>query len=95
MLFKSPSQKDVGPLAGEQYEVTWSPEPNILRNTAFSIEKYGEEVAFQKAVALRQKIEKKFYGRVIQTEIPAFEFVKARLDEMQLPKKAPRKKKGE
>jgi hypothetical protein len=82
------------PLARAVYEVTWSPEPNVLRKTSFSIEKYGEEGAFQKAVELRQKVEKKIYGRVIQTEIPAFEVVKARLDEKQFSKKPTRKKKA-
>jgi hypothetical protein len=93
-LKKISSKTDAGPLAGAVYEVTWSPEPSVLRKTAFSVERYGEEGAFQKAVALRQKVEKKIYGRVIQTEIPPFEVVKARLDERQLSKKAPKKKKG-
>ncbi len=88
-----PVKNAANPLAGGQYEVTWSPEPNVLRKTSFSIEKHGEEGAFQKAVELRQKVEKKIYGRVIQTEIPAFEVVKARLDGKQLAKKPARKKK--
>jgi hypothetical protein len=75
-------------LAGAVYEVTWSPEPNILRKTSFSIEKYGEEGAFNKAVELRQKVEKQVYGRVIQTQIPPFEEVKNRLDaKLNAPKK--------
>jgi hypothetical protein len=78
---------------GAVFEVTWSPEPNVLRKTSSSIEKYGEEGAFQKAVAPRQKIEKKIYGRVIQTEIPPFQEVKARLDEKQFSTKPKRKKK--
>ena len=89
-----PAKKGADPLAGAVYEVTWSPEPNVLRKTSFSVEKHGEEGAFQKAVELRQKVEKKIYGRVIQTEIPAFDVVKARLDAKQLSKKPARKKKG-
>ncbi len=80
-------------LAGAVYEVTWSPEPNVLRKTSFSIEKYGEEGAFLKAVELRQKMEKKIYGRIIQTEIPPFAEVKARLDATQDTPKKKRKRK--
>ncbi len=65
---------------GAVFEVTWSPEPNTLGKTCFSIAKYGEEGAFLKAVEFRQKAEKKIYGRVIQTAIPPFAEVKARLD---------------
>lgn len=67
-------------MAGAAYEVTWSPEPNVLRKISFSIGKYGEEEAFRRAVDYRQGIEKKVYGRVIQTKIPPFEEVKAQLD---------------
>lgn len=44
------------------------------------IEKFGEEGAFQKAVELRQKMEKKAYGRVVQNNIPSFDEVKLRLE---------------
>lgn len=90
---KNTNPKNGLTLDGAVYEVTWSPEPNVLRKTSFSIEKYGEEGAFQKAVELRQKVEKKIYGRVIQTNIPPFEEVKARLDAVQLTPKGKRKKK--
>lgn len=91
---KGVSVRDGNLLDGASYEVTWSPEPNILRKTSFSIEKYGEEGAFQKAVALRQKVEKKIYGRVIQTQIPPFQEVKARLDGKQFAPKPRRRKKA-
>jgi AP2 domain len=90
---KQTKLKDGEVLAGAVYEVTWSPEPNALRKTSFSIEKYGEEGAFLKAVELRQKMEKKTYGRVIQTQIPPFEEVKARLDANQLTSTGRKKKK--
>jgi AP2 domain len=79
--------KDGADLTGAVYEVTWSPEPNVLRKTSFSIEKYGEEGAFRKAVELRQQMEKKVYGRIIQNNIPPFEEVKKRLDEALKPTK--------
>jgi hypothetical protein len=80
-VFKNPSVKsDPDPFAGAAYEVTWSPEANMLRKISFSIAKYGEEEAFRRAVDYRQRIEKKVYGRVLQTEIPPFEELKARLD---------------
>jgi hypothetical protein len=69
-------------VSGSVYEVTWSPEPNVLRKTSFSIEKYGEEEAFRKACQLRQQMEKKVYGRVIQVNIPTLEEVKARQEKM-------------
>ncbi len=84
--------KDGAVLAGAVFEVTWSPEPSAIRKTSFSIEKYGEEGAFLKAVEFRQKAEKKIYGRVIQTAIPPFAEVKARLDGNQLTRSGKRKK---
>ena len=80
-------------LGGAVFEVTWSPESNQLRKTSFSIDKFGEEGAFLKAVDFRQKMEKKTYGRVIQPQIPPFEEVKARLDENQLNSTRRKKKK--
>jgi hypothetical protein len=47
---------------GEAYEVTWSPEPNVIQRTSISIRKHGEEEALKKAIALRRKVEKKIYG---------------------------------
>lgn len=91
-VIKYPSKNPDRPLRGMVYEVTWSPEPNALRKACFSIEKLGEELAFQKAVEYRQKVEKKIYGRVVQTEVPPFEQVKARLDAIQLKRKRARKK---
>lgn len=45
------------------YEVTWSPEPNVLRRTSVAINKYGEEEAFRRAVELRRKKEQEVYYR--------------------------------
>jgi hypothetical protein len=85
-----PKSKNPDDPSGAVYEVTWSPEPNVLRKTSFSIEKYGEEGAFRKAVELRQQMEKKVYGRIIQNNIPTFEEVKKRLDDA---RKAARRRK--
>lgn len=43
------------------YEVTWSPEPNVVQRTSISIRKYGAKEAYRKAVALREAKEKEFY----------------------------------
>jgi hypothetical protein len=43
------------------YEVTWSPEPNIVQRTSISIRKYGAKEAYRRAVALRESKEKEFY----------------------------------
>lgn len=81
-------------LSGAVFEVTWSPESNQLRKTSFSIDKFGEEGAFLKAVEFRQKVEKKIYGKVIQTVIPPFAEVKARLDDADRKARQKRKKKA-
>lgn len=47
-----PSNGKDGPVLA-CFEVTWSPEPNVLRKASFSVEKFGEVGAFLKAVALR------------------------------------------
>lgn len=44
------------------YSVSWRPEPGKQKCTSFSIRKYGEEKAFQKAVALRKQKLKEIYG---------------------------------
>lgn len=44
------------------YEVTWSPEPNVLRRTSVSIRKYGKREALRMAREIREEKEKLFYG---------------------------------
>lgn len=51
--------------AGEAFEITWSPEPNVLQRTSVSITKYGEEEAFKRACAIRRRQEKKVYGSAL------------------------------
>jgi hypothetical protein len=69
------------------YEVTWSPEPNVLRKASFLVSRFGEEGAFQRAVQLRLKMEKKMYGRVVQVAIPSLGEVLARLSDTDQKKK--------
>lgn len=64
---------------GLVYEVTYSPEPNKICRTSFSIRKYGEDEARRLAMDFRQKKEKEIYGQIIGTK----------------PKKRGRKKKSE
>ena len=52
------------------YEVTWSPEPLRVRRTSFSIRKHGDEGAFQKAFALRKRIEREVYGAELPSQPP-------------------------
>ena len=44
------------------FEVTWSPEPNVIGRTSVSINKYGKREAFRRAVAIREEKEREFYG---------------------------------
>lgn len=81
------------PLKGIAFEVTWSPEPNVLRKTSFRVEKYGEEEAFRLAVEFRQAREVEMFGKVIQVEIPPFEEVRARLEGAAAGKKTNRRRK--
>lgn len=37
------------------YSVTWHPQPGVQRGTSISILKYGEEMAFKKACAIRNR----------------------------------------
>ena len=48
--------------ASPVYEVTWSPQPNVLKRTSISIKKYGRAEALKRAVTLRKKKEKQFYA---------------------------------
>lgn len=53
------------PRYSEVFEVTWQHKPNMVRNTSFSIEKYGEEEAFRLACELRRQKERELYGAEI------------------------------
>lgn len=44
------------------YEVTWSPEPNVLRRTSVSIRKYGKREALRLAREIREEKERSYYG---------------------------------
>ncbi len=50
---------------GLVYEVTYSPEPNKICRTSFSIKKYGEEGAKKLALEFRKEKEKEMYGKTI------------------------------
>ena len=53
------------PNFSEVYAVSWSPEPGVRKATSFSVPKYGEEQARQKAIALRKQKEIEIYGHTI------------------------------
>ena len=55
------------------YEVTWSPEPNKVKRTSFSIAKYGEREAFRRAYELRKRQERRMYGDIIQDDAKLFD----------------------
>ncbi len=55
-------QPSSDPRYSEVFEVTWQHAPNKVRNTSFSIEKYGEKEAFRRACELRKKKEREIYG---------------------------------
>ncbi|HVT05365.1 MAG TPA: AP2 domain-containing protein [Thermoanaerobaculia bacterium] len=44
------------------YEVTWSPEPNVVQRTSVSIRKYGKREALRRAIAIRKDKERLYYG---------------------------------
>ncbi|MCB0153984.1 MAG: AP2 domain-containing protein [Anaerolineae bacterium] len=48
------------------YEITWNPEPNVIRRTSVSVDRYGEEEAFRRACIIRRKKEQEMYGRELQ-----------------------------
>jgi hypothetical protein len=49
----------------EAFQVTWSPEPNVVSRTSVSIAKYGEEEAFRRACRIREKKERALYGKAV------------------------------
>jgi hypothetical protein len=49
------------------FEVTWSPEPNIVRRTSVSIRKYGEDEAFRRACVIRRRKEREVFGATLRT----------------------------
>lgn len=51
------------------YSVTWRPKAGSQKCTSFSIAKYGEELAFKKAVSLRYEKLVEAYGRDIAIRI--------------------------
>ena len=58
------------------YSVTWSPSKGTQKCTSFSITKYGEEMAFKKAVSLRYKKLAEAHGKDLATQIVGEEKVK-------------------
>ena len=53
------------------YSVTWHPQPGVQRGTTVSIEKYGEEKAFQKACAIRNRQLMRRFGSGVFRKIKA------------------------
>ncbi len=53
----------------ECYSVSWRPAPGKQKCTSFSIRKYGEEKAFELAVALRKQKLEEIYGPEVIDEI--------------------------
>lgn len=49
------------------FEVTWSPEPNIVKRTSVSIRKYGEDEAFRRACVIRRRKEREVFGATLRT----------------------------
>ncbi len=49
------------------FEVTWTPEPNVIQRTSVSINKYGEKEALRRALQLRREKEREIYGKALST----------------------------
>ena len=47
------------------FEVTWTPEPNVIQRTSVSINKYGEKEALRRALKIRREKEREIYGKVL------------------------------
>jgi hypothetical protein len=58
------------------YSVTWRPAKGKQKCTSFSIAKYGENLAFKKAVSLRYERLCAAYGEEVATKIVGLENVK-------------------
>jgi hypothetical protein len=61
------ADKDGTPLPNytPEYVVTWSPKPNVRKQSSFSVEKYGEEEARKMAIEIRKHKEMEIYGGTI------------------------------
>jgi hypothetical protein len=55
----------------DYYAVTWHPKPGLARGTTISIARYGEELAFKRACAIRNRQLMKRFGRGIFRKIRA------------------------
>ena len=53
------------------FAVTWHPQPGVQRGTTISIEKYGEEKAFKKACAIRNRQLMRRFGSGVFRKIKA------------------------
>ncbi len=62
------------------YSVTWRPAPGVQKCTSFSVNKYGEEEAFKRAVTCRFDGLKQLHGKEIATRIVGPENVKKYVD---------------
>ncbi|MCH8568176.1 MAG: hypothetical protein LAT67_07930 [Balneolales bacterium] len=47
----------------EYYQVTWSPKPGKIKNRQWSVRKYGEDGAFERAKAFREEVMRAIYGK--------------------------------
>ncbi len=69
------SKRSASGKLNECYSVSWRPEPGVQKCTSFSIRKYGEQKAFELAVAHRRKMLKEIHGPGV------FRRLKAQTDE--------------
>ncbi len=76
-LIVTPTQNETGVVGVKRilkegcdvFEVTWSPQPNVIQRTSISITKHGEEKAFRRAVAIRRQWERALYGATLPHEV--------------------------
>jgi hypothetical protein len=64
------SAKRGNPDGYEVFEITWSPAPGVMRRTSVSIDRYGEEEAFRRAVEIRKEKEREIYGQENEVDLP-------------------------